>query len=1381
MGTASKRWISLLGFFALWSAASVAREPLELGKTEKAWQQYLEHSDSEGALALFEREAEKASPAPMELLGRAAILDSRERLAEAQTAYGRTLQAVWKEIEGLSPKFIEALQSIESAGLIPQGDEDWENSLHRALWLWNIGSFALHAGNKIAPYRAEPDAFIQQLQAITGDAPPASSQALPRSVEEKVPAWPGFHQLRAEARTVLMVKLRERGRLEEAEALSKRLGFLRDFLWIGPFPNKEESGYGEIYPPEEEFDPYGQYEGKLEQVSWTPLRPQPAWGYVDLKALVEPPDDSTTYALTFIYSDEERPIGVELGHAGAAKLWLVGQWVVDADAYHDPWPFQVRAKAQLERGWNPVLLKLCSKQPEHYGFFLRLTTPEGAPLVPSGEQDAPMRFWKSDEPLPMVTFGWPVREGATAPEDWLRQRLQDFTRREREALPAALAHWLAAGSLHFHQTLDEHSTEGIDLLRAAEALYPRSSLIQYWIGRMEPDANRSRQAYLKAAQLDPRDVQALSELGRHYLSQPYKDRALEVLEEALARNPDSPRLWFLKGERLARLGSSEALAREAFERGAQLCPHYYYGYYRLAETQEEFLPLEERLALLEKALEADRVVKEVRQALLQACLQAGQVERALQLAEEGVAVDPYDSRWYAQLARHARAAEDWQQANELIGRALALTPDSATVNRLAGEIYHAQGKDEEARAAWQRALTLRPNTPELEEYLTTVYEDTDDYYPPYRIDLAALPEIQAEDYPEAKVVILLDQMVQKVYANGASSYTIHLIRRALTDSGVQELRAHRIAFEPEREKVRIKRARVIRADGSVYDAPRPTIHSARGSAASRLYGDYSVQILSFPAVDKGSTVDLEYEVQQTGRNIYVDYFGSQFYFGQFDPMVLTEYVLITPIERTFYTKMLQPDERYRLPEFLRIDSLPEDRAESGDFFYERQGEAERVWVWNFTQRPQIPREPNMPSLSELVPYVKVSTFASWDEMARWYWDLIQDQFLLNEELRAKTAELVQAYADRAARSEPSLTDLDIIKALNSFVNTQVRYLGLEFGIHGYKPHRAVDIFSAQYGDCKDKATLMLAMAAEKGIPGRIALVRTSHLGRVDYELPSLGLFNHAIVYFPDVDGRSFVLDGTAQFHGTTELPSGDQGVTLLTIGPGGGYEFVESPIYSADINQATYETDLVLAADGAATGVRRSRFQGLFNPSVRSVYENRGKVKEKVEAQFGSAFPGTTVANIELSDLDNFEEPEWIRFELNIPKLADRPAGQDNRLVFRPVLFPLELSRSYAVLPQRRHELVLQYNWSRIRKVEVMLPEGFQVAQLPESRQIESPFGFLELDCRAEGGKIIFEERVGLQVEDLRVPTSEYEAFREFCVQVDQAEEQPIILERASG
>ena len=33
----------------------------------------------------------------------------------------------------------------------------------------------------------------------------------------------------------------------------------------------------------------------------------------------------------------------------------------------------------------------------------------------------------------------------------------------------------------------------------------------------------------------------------------------------------------------------------------------------------------------------------------------------------------------------------------------------------------------------------------------------------------------------------------------------------------------------------------------------------------------------------------------------------------------------------------------------------------------------------------------MPGFSEVAPYVHVSTYESWDQVARWYWRLIEEQ------------------------------------------------------------------------------------------------------------------------------------------------------------------------------------------------------------------------------------------------------------------------------------------------------------------------------------------------------------------------------------------------------
>src|SRR6202008_2631020 len=74
-------------------------------------------------------------------------------------------------------------------------------------------------------------------------------------------------------------------------------------------------------------------------------------------------------------------------------------------------------------------------------------------------------------------------------------------------------------------------------------------------------------------------------------------------------------------------------------------------------------------------------------------------------------------------------------------------------------------------------------------------------------------------------------------------------------------------------------------------------------------------------------------------------------------------------------------------------------------------------------------------------------------------------------IRAKAAELTKGMTDDAAK----------LRALYSFVSTQYRYIGIAFGIGRFQPHAAEDVLSNNYGDCKDKHTLLASLLQASGI------------------------------------------------------------------------------------------------------------------------------------------------------------------------------------------------------------------------------------------------------------------------------------------------------------
>ena len=150
---------------------------------------------------------------------------------------------------------------------------------------------------------------------------------------------------------------------------------------------------------------------------------------------------------------------------------------------------------------------------------------------------------------------------------------------------------------------------------------------------------------------------------------------------------------------------------------------------------------------------------------------------------------------------------------------------------------------------------------------------------------------------------------------------------------------------------------------------------------------------------------------------------------------------------------------------------------------------------------------NLPSDAYLFPEIDYSTGASWQAMATEYSKIVDS--------KAKP-DAVQSIVDgliagKSARAEKEAAILD-------YVDREVRYTGIEFGEAAIVPHDPAETLALKYGDCKDKATLLVAMLRAAGIPSYVALLNAGSRLDVPAELPGMGLFDHAIVYVPGIPG-----------------------------------------------------------------------------------------------------------------------------------------------------------------------------------------------------------------------------------------------------------------------
>jgi len=322
-----------------------------------------------------------------------------------------------------------------------------------------------------------------------------------------------------------------------------------------------------------------------------------------------------------------------------------------------------------------------------------------------------------------------------------------------------------------------------------------------------------------------------------------------------------------------------------------------------------------------------------------------------------------------------------------------------------------------------------------------------------------------------------------------------------------------------------------------------------------------------------------------------------------------------------------------------------------------------------------------------------------------------------------------------------------------------RYVGLEFGIHGFLPYRVPQIVQRGFGDCKDKASLIYTMLREAGIDARIVLVRTRQNGAISDLPASLAVFDHAIAYVPELD---LFLDGTAEYSGPLEFPQMDQGVTVLIVGPDGA-TLRRTPVLPAEQNRRTRTIAIRLESDGSGSIEADEEVRGTEAPGYRVTYQAEGTRAERFERSMRALFPGLELREQRFEGLTTYGDPIRIHYRADVPQLAQVDAdGLRVRATVLDQLTPL-LARSSG---QRRYPVDLQGTSSYVEDRTIQIPAGSSVLQLPPGGTAESPYGSLVVRVEQRGAREIVAHTELSLIRDV-IPPEEYEAFRRWVESAD--------------
>ena len=173
-----------------------------------------------------------------------------------------------------------------------------------------------------------------------------------------------------------------------------------------------------------------------------------------------------------------------------------------------------------------------------------------------------------------------------------------------------------------------------------------------------------------------------------------------------------------------------------------------------------------------------------------------------------------------------------------------------------------------------------------------------------------------------------------------------------------------------------------------------------------------------------------------------------------------------------------------------------------------------VYRMSLESLPAMKNMDYLPKNYTYFPFLQGTEFNSWREVVEW----AEPYYDITEPLRAELMSLVNQW-----KSDPNKEDA-ILKAIQ-YVQEDIRYFGIEIGVNSHKPHSPNQVFERKYGDCKDKAVLLVHLLKALNVEAEPALVSSSFHGGISQYLPSPSAFDHVIVRLKYLD-EYYYIDAT---------------------------------------------------------------------------------------------------------------------------------------------------------------------------------------------------------------------------------------------------------------
>jgi hypothetical protein len=426
------------------------------------------------------------------------------------------------------------------------------------------------------------------------------------------------------------------------------------------------------------------------------------------------------------------------------------------------------------------------------------------------------------------------------------------------------------------------------------------------------------------------------------------------------------------------------------------------------------------------------------------------------------------------------------------------------------------------------------------------------------------------------------------------------------------------------------------------------------------------------------------------------------------------------------------------------DNLTKRNADELDFYR-----------WEYIDLKKVAQEEAIVDQTDIYANIMVSTMNDWSPVVDWYKAKSYRKLEPNYELRAVRDSIIK----------PGMSEEAKVIAIYNYITKEIKYSYTRLLQSNYIPKNTDLTISSRIGDCKDVASLMIALLQMEGIESYYCLVKTNQFFH-QKTLPSL-YFDHVIAAYK-LSGKMNFVDLTTDYYPYYVLNENDVSAWGLLI-KDGETELFQLPADHLDPskNLTVHEVSGTLAKDKTLELKVKTTFNGMNGGLLRELnaVKSRDNFEQEVLYYLGDGqFDNISLENYSFENVNEITAPLKGEFNFKAMNFSDNIVdiyftrvplmqGMKTTNIFSSTkrFNTMQLSEIFRVTPS-------------LQKISLDFPKGTTVRKMPENVSIENEFVTYKLTFAKTKTGIYVERYQEFKTNEVKA--SDFKKFRELYLKL---------------